>query len=114
MNALRQAVRSDRRTTVRYPSQQKGLAKLTRAIGGGMWMARIRNVSAEGIGLIVDQPIKKGMLLTIELPTKSGQKPSIPKQIKITHVAQQPGTTWWVLGGVFASKLTKEEIDALR
>lgn len=103
---------SERRTTVRFPSRQQSPARLTRATGEGPWLVRIRNVSAEGVGLIANHPFKRGMLLTIELPTKAG-KLGIPKQIKITHASPQGNNGWWVFGGVFSSKLTKEEMDGL-
>ena len=103
---------SERRTTVRHPSRQKNPARLTRATGEGPWMVRIRNVSAEGVGLIANYPFKRGMLLTIELPTKAG-KLGMPRHIKITHASVQGNNGWFVLGGVFASRLTKEEMDAL-
>jgi len=107
--------RPDRRTTVRYPSPQKNPARLTRATGDGPWLVRVRNVSADGVGLIANHPFKKGMLLTIELPTKNGngQRFGIPKQIKITHATAQSNNGWWVFGGVFSSRLTKEELEAL-
>jgi PilZ domain-containing protein len=105
--------RSERRTTVRHPSRQRSPVRLTRNNGDGPWLARIRNVSAEGVGLIVDHPFKRGMLLTIELPSKDGQKLGIAKPIKITHAAQQPGSKWWILGCVFAARLTAEEMQAL-
>src|SRR5579862_2747780 len=103
---------SDRRTTVRHPSRQKNPARLTRATGEGPWMVRVRNVSAEGVGLIANYPFKRGMLLTIELPTKAG-KLGMPRQIKITHAAVQGNNGWYVLGGLFSSRLTQEEMNAL-
>ena len=104
---------SERRTTVRHPSRQKSPARLTRATGEGPWMVRVRNVSADGVGLIANHPFKKGMLLTIELPTRNPNKLGTPKQIKITHASPQGGAGWWVLGGVFSSRLSQEEMDAL-
>ncbi|OAI48147.1 hypothetical protein AYO44_07760 [Planctomycetaceae bacterium SCGC AG-212-F19] len=103
---------SERRTAVRHSSRQKSPARLTRATGEGPWMVRVRNVSADGVGLIANHAFKKGMLLTIELPTRNPNKLGTPKQIKITHAAPQ-GTGWWVLGGVFSSRLSQEEMDAL-
>ena len=105
--------RPDRRTTIRHASHQKNPARLTRATGDGPWLVRVRNVSADGVGLIANYPFKKGMLLTIELPSKNGQRFGIPKQIKITHAASQSNNGWWVLGGVFSSRLTKEELEAV-
>jgi hypothetical protein len=113
MSPLPASARSERRTTVRYPSHQRNLARLTRATGEGPWMVRVRNVSADGVGLIANHPFKRGMLLTIELPTKNGAKLGIPKQIKITHATAQGTNGWWVFGGTFSSRLTKEEMDAL-
>ncbi len=104
---------SERRTTVRMPSRQRNPARLTRATGEGPWLVRIRNVSADGVGLIANHPFKRGMLLTIELPTKAGNKLGMPKQIKITHASPQGTNGWYVFGGVFSSRLTKEEMDAL-
>lgn len=76
-------------------------------------MVRVRNVSADGVGLVASHPFKRGMLLTIELPTRNGQGLGIPKQIKITHATQQGASGWWVFGGTFSNRLTKEELDAL-
>jgi hypothetical protein len=113
MSAPLANTKSERRTTIRQPSRQKNPARLTRATGEGPWMVRVRNISPDGIGLIANHKFKKGMLLTIELPTKSGDRLGIPKQIKITHASQQGTNGWWVFGGVFSSRLTREDMDAL-
>jgi hypothetical protein len=112
-NAATTPTVSERRTAIRHPSRQKNPARLTRATGEGPWLVRIRNVSAEGVGLIANHPFKRGMLLTIELPSKVPGKLGTPKQIKITHASPQGTNGWWVFGGVFSSRLTQEELDAL-
>ena len=111
-NPANTPTKSERRTTIRHPSRQKNPARLTRATGEGPWLVRIRNISAEGIGLIANHPFKRGMLLTIELPTKTG-KLGLPKQIKITHASPQGSNGWWVFGGVFSNELSKDELESL-
>jgi hypothetical protein len=73
-------------------------------------MATIRNVSPGGLGLIANRQFKRGMFLTVELPTAKG---TIPKLVRIAHAAPQPGGVWWIVGGTFASPLTTEEMSSL-
>lgn len=109
--------RSDRRTVLRLPSQSRGQCRLTRNTGEGPWLAAIRNVSSSGIGLIANgsglaanRQFKRGMFLTVELPSQKG---GVAKLLKVTHATAQPGSPWWVLGGTFASPLTGEEMAGL-
>jgi hypothetical protein len=106
------AARDDRRTVVRYVSRSKTPCRLRRNTGEGPWLATIRNVSPGGIGLIAGRPFKPGMLLTVELPRK-GQGETVSKLMKVTHAAPRGGSAWWVLGGLFASPLTRDEIASL-
>jgi hypothetical protein len=102
--------RSERRTLLRRPSRLRLPCRLTRATGEGPWQATVRNISPGGVGLITGRPFKAGMLLTLEPPTPTaGVK---PKLLKVTHAAPQPGNKWWVVGGVFASPLSEEEMAA--
>ena len=105
------AARDDRRTLVRYISRAKGPCRLRRNTGEGPWLATIRNVSPQGIGLIAARAFKPGMLLTVELPDRSQE--GLSKLIRVTHAAPQAGSQWWVLGGLFASPLTREEMASL-
>ncbi|MBY0525269.1 MAG: PilZ domain-containing protein [Gemmataceae bacterium] len=110
MSAPTLAPTSERRTGLRQPTRSRQQCKLIRNNGDGPWQATIRNVSPDGIGLIANQRFKRGMFITVELPTKKG---ALAKLMKVTHAAEQPGGVWWVLGGVFASKLTSEEMTSL-
>jgi PilZ domain-containing protein len=113
MNTVVSTLRKNRRTLSRHPSLSKYRARLKRATDERTWMATVRNISAEGIGLVVNRPFKPGMGLTIELPTD-------PKQIgklvlvRVQHGRQLPGRKDWAIGGSFARKLTHEELAALR
>jgi len=83
--------------------------RLLRATGEGPWEASVRNVSAGGIGLITSRPFKAGMLLTVEPPMKGSAK---PKVVKVTHAAAQANGKWWVIGAVFASPISREDMAA--
>ncbi|MBY0525193.1 MAG: PilZ domain-containing protein [Gemmataceae bacterium] len=113
-SALKSAAgKADRRTAHRAPSRIKLQARLSRATEEGVWMAAIRNISLEGIGLTVNRPVRAGMNLTVELPAPP---PLISKPflIQVTHARSQPNSQWWTVGGTFVRKLTKEELDNLK
>jgi hypothetical protein len=103
----------DRRTSNRLVSRSKFRCRLKRATEEGTWMATVRNISAEGIGLLANRPFRSGMTLTLELPTSATQ---VAKTVlvRVTHCRHQSGTKYWVLGGAFSRELTKEELDFLR
>lgn len=113
MNMRPSTIPRDRRTGVRRTTRVKVQARLTRATGEGPWLASVRNLSAGGVGLIADRQFKPNMLLTIELPSRTPQQDAAPRLFKVTHVTPQPGGKWWVLGGVFASPLSAEELETL-
>jgi hypothetical protein len=85
---------------------------LIRARGEGPWFASVQNISAEGVGLVSRDCFKPRMLLTIEFPTRSGSY-GPPKLFCIKHVAPLAGTKFWTVGGVFASRLTDDELSGL-
>ena len=104
--------RSERRTLVRHTTRLKAPCPLIRAAEEGPWFATIRNVSDGGIGLIANRPFKPGTLLTVELPSPTGQLTK-PRLMRVTHSRPQAGRQWWIFGGSFVRKLTLEELDSL-
>ena len=72
-------------------------------------MARIRNVSRTGIGLIVDRPWHQGLAVILELPAEDGVRSA---RARIVHSTSQPGGTFLV-GCVFDNQLTDAEVQAL-
>lgn len=112
MNLRPSVIPRERRTAVRRTTRVKMPARLTRATGDGPWFATVRNISTTGVGLIADRQFKPNMLLTIEIPA-CNQRYTTPRLMKVTHATAQPGGKWWVLGGVFASPLSAEELETL-
>ena len=106
------AALSERRTLRRLPSRLRTPCRLTRVTAEGSWLATVRNVSGKGIGLIANRPFRQGMVLSVELPGKGG-KYGKARLLKVSHARPQAGNKWWVLGGAFYSKLSKEELAGL-
>lgn len=109
--------RQERRASMRWVSRIKIRCRLKRATEEGTWIANVRDISTNGIGLTVNRPLKAGMSLTLEIPTQANQ---ISKQVLI-HVRHakpiQNGhdkVSWWLLGGEFSRKLTHGELEFLR
>ena len=104
--------RVEQRREPRYRLPRRTVCRLKRAIEANPWRATLRNISADGIGLIVDHPVKAGMLLTVELPGQNA-KAGVVKMIKVTHAACQPGGRWWLAGGRFANRLSDADLANL-
>jgi hypothetical protein len=102
----------DRRGRPRHATRLQRGCRLIRARGEGPWFASVRNISAEGVGLVSSNFFKPRMLLTIEFPTGTASYGS-PKLFCVKHVEQLPGTRYWRVGGVFAQRLSAEELRAL-
>jgi serine/threonine protein kinase len=103
--------RTDRRATVRYPSQQEGVCQ---PLGGDKelkWSARIRDVSADGIGLILNRCFEPRTLLLVELR----QTAQTARRLLLVRVvrAQKLSPRAWMVGCVFARRQTHEDCEAL-
>jgi hypothetical protein len=99
-----------RRATQRHPSRLRTPCHLRLATEEGKWLAAIRNISADGIGLLTNRPFRPGMMLTLELPM-AGK--TLPIRMRVLHARPQR-KDWWAVGGQLVRKLSKAELDALR
>jgi hypothetical protein len=72
---------------------------------------RVRNVSANGVGLLARRRFEEGTILLIQL---LGDTLALPPLLvgKVVHVTGQ-GTGEWLIGCTLARGLTKAEIQAL-
>src|ERR1700735_1289180 len=88
----------ERRLFRRIPCKLKVQARLIRVTQEGVWLATIRNVSLEGIGLMVNRFAQRGMFLTVEIPSRPPvmRKPTL---VNVVHARVQAGGPWWNLGG---------------
>ncbi|MCI0684190.1 MAG: PilZ domain-containing protein [Gemmataceae bacterium] len=73
--------------------------------------ARVLNLSASGVGLLVDHFVDAGTLLTIDLTGKDGRATRTILAC-VVHVNQQSAGAW-ALGCNFIRELTDEDLQAL-
>ena len=102
----------ERRASVRHPA---ALTSLCRAIGGPIgirWLARVRDLSTLGIGLVAPQRLQPGTLLEIDLKAPSGSQVRTPLA-RVVH-AEEEGNGTWAIGCAFAAELSPAELRLFR
>lgn len=92
---------SQRRVRVRYPSSS--------SLGDEL-EAGVLQVSRGGIGLLIERALETGKLLSVELPSPSGEGP-FRVLAYVMHVSAQPGGRWAVCC-TFAAELSDEDLGA--
>ena len=99
---------ADRRTSRR----QTCLAthnRLMAAIGDDFVLARIRNISPEGISLILSRPVEAGTILSVDLIDTKTNRFSRTLQVKVVYAVEHPSGDW-IMGGSFNGRLSDEEL----
>lgn len=93
----------ERRKTRRYPC---GLEAVCQPANAAPCSARIVDLSAAGIGLLLDRPLQPGDAVAVQLRTANGPR---TLQMEVIHVAKAaPGC--WLIGGAFLDGLDPAEI----
>jgi hypothetical protein len=102
----------DRRLTVRYASEHHAFFQPSEGDPRVLWQARVRDISDNGMGLVLHRAFDLGTELSIELPAEVN-RPLRSLRVSIVHVtALDEGQ--WLLGCEFVQELHPEELDALR
>ena len=72
--------------------------------------AKVKDISMQGVGLILGRRVEQGSMLAITLtnPAKGFVKTVI---VNVVHVTAQPGGC--LVGGIFTTPLTYQELTAL-
>jgi hypothetical protein len=101
----------DQRSWDRYDCDMRAVYQAPTAPHLGPREATVLNISASGVGLLVDQAIDNGTLLSVELHSPEG---GLSKTILacVVHVKQQ-GESAWALGCNFITELSEAELLAL-
>lgn len=102
---------NDRRAVERFPVNAQTACDFASPVLEDFGPVRIKNVSTDGIGLIVSQQLERGLLLTVGLANRSK---SFAKMVlvRVMHSTPQPGGTYLV-GGTFETPLTYDELCAM-
>ena len=110
--ASRKTRNSERRVGVRYGSGQ-GCGCHTLGEGQeGHWPATIRDVSSDGLSLVVCHPFRAGEFLAVELDDATeGMRKKL--FVRVKHAVEE-GDGLWILGCRFVNRLNDGELEQLR
>lgn len=102
----------DRRARIRHPSEletycQPGIGRLE----GFWWMARLRDISRTGLGLVVPRRFEPGTILTAELQ-KLSEDFSCTLRVRVIHAVPQDDGSW-LLGCSLVDEMTEDQLKAL-
>jgi hypothetical protein len=102
---------AEKRTAERFPVKPPTTCDFASPVLEDFGPVKIRNVSTDGIGLVVSQQLAAGMMMAINIanPAKKFSKTMLAR---IVHVTPQPGGTALV-GCTFVTPLSYEELCLL-
>jgi eukaryotic-like serine/threonine-protein kinase len=101
--------RVDKRASVRYASNQGGFCN---AVGGEKaprWPAKVQNVSADGVALLLGRRFEVRSSLWVELADGAAGRTYL---VRVVRVQARPGRKW-LLGCTFARRLAEDEVQTL-
>jgi c-di-GMP-binding flagellar brake protein YcgR len=102
---------SDQRSWERYACNVQAIYQLATDPFAGPCQAQVLNISASGVGLLVDHAIENGTLLSVNLrPTAGGAGKMM--LACVVHVGRD-GEGQWALGCNFITELTESDLLAL-
>jgi hypothetical protein len=105
----------ERRAYVRVASD---LAATCNAAGGARevgWPARVRDISAGGVGLLLQHCFRTGTTLMVELRDSTGKLlRTVVVRVVHTTAVLVDGSPCWLVGCCFDGRLSEEEFAALQ
>ncbi len=103
---------SDRRVSVRYSSNLTTLCQKTSADTNDFWLlAKIQNLSATGLRLLLGSPFKHGSMIDIE-PVKLDSGFTRLLRARVVYCRQE-ATGGWTVGCEFPNPLSADELQSL-
>jgi c-di-GMP-binding flagellar brake protein YcgR len=102
---------SDQRAWQRFPCAVEGTYQLVRAPDGGQREATVVNISANGVGLLLNVAIEVGTLLNLHLH-RAGEHSDLEILACVVRVTQVE-VGQWLLGCNFISELSEEQARGL-
>jgi hypothetical protein len=102
----------NRRAWVRYPCAQKGVCRaVANSQYGGLWPAKVRDISTSGISLIMSRRFEAGTVLVVELDNTSGDE-SILLLARVVRVTERRRDDW-IMGCTLSKQLSTNELTGL-
>lgn len=102
---------SERRAAERFPVSADARCQFVAPVGQELGPARIKNVSSDGIAVLLNRRVEPGATLAVTV-TIQGKTFNRTLLVKVAHVTPQAGGSFLV-GGSFSPPLTYEELTAL-
>jgi hypothetical protein len=108
------ATKVERRTWVRYPQNRDADCHPAASKSGVHWPARVHDISATGVGLIVHYRFEPGTLLAVDLQSTTGDvvRTVLVRVVHLTVMSAHPGLRW-LAGCAFLTQLSEEDLQAL-
>lgn len=102
----------NRRAWVRYPCAQKGVCRaVANSQHGGLWPAKVRDISTSGISVIMSRRFEVGTVLVVELDNTSGDE-SILLLARVVRITQRRRDDW-IMGCTLSKQLAANELIGL-
>ncbi|MCI0379582.1 MAG: PilZ domain-containing protein [Gemmataceae bacterium] len=101
---------SDRRNSERFPVTGETICPFAGKVHD-IGVTKIKNVSMEGIGLILSKPVEVGSLLAVTIVNKSKSFHRVTL-VKVAHVTPQM-SGHYLVGGTFDTALSYQDLTAL-
>jgi hypothetical protein len=100
----------ERRASTRYPCNLATSCRLGAAVKGDSHPARVRNISAGGVSLVLTQPVISGELISVDLRSMT-RNFARTLQVRVIYCIEHPSGEY-ILGGAFVNTLTEDEVKA--
>jgi hypothetical protein len=112
MPAPRTVNQTNQRKSARHPGNETLLCGVRGEQGRQRWAARVHDVSATGIGLLLPNAVARGTLLNLRFWGRTGA--TVRRRYAcVMHVTPQ-GQGCFIVGCALDSKLSARELQALR
>jgi len=103
---------TERRASVRYSTKLTTLCQKTAADTHDFWLlAKVQDLSASGVRLLVGSPFRAGALVDIE-PIRPSSGFMRPLQARVVY-SSQDANGGWAVGCEFPNPLSEEDLQTL-
>jgi hypothetical protein len=101
---------AERRAVERYPVNAEASCPFVGPVSEGLGTAKIKDLSMQGVGLIMSRRVEPGSLLAVTLSNAAkGFRKTV--LVRVAHATPVPGGC--LVGGTFDTPLTYQEMSTL-
>ena len=113
-NSEKTLTKVERRTWVRYPQNRETACHPIASRSGIHWSAKIQDISATGLGLLVSQRFEPGTILAVDLhSTVTAFTRTLLVRVVHLTVVTTHASLRWIAGCAFLTPLTEDELKAM-